>query len=87
MARVDPVDHYLIPRTELLQHLLADIEQGHYFAIYAPRQMGKTTLLQQLQAELNRKAGYIPLTFSLKPLRMRRSRVSFVLLRIWANVC
>ena len=61
---VNPVKHYMVSRARLLGQLLNGIEKGTYFALYAPRQMGKTTLLQQLQAELNRKAGYIPLTFS-----------------------
>jgi len=38
-----------VPRRELVAELTAQIEQGTYFTIYAPRQMGKTTLLQQLQ--------------------------------------
>ena len=45
---VNASTHFVVPRTALVNHLVEEIDAGHYFTIYAPRQMGKTTLLYSL---------------------------------------
>ncbi len=57
-----PVDqdiHFAVPRTELvencLQHILGEPGKGgHYFTIWAPRQTGKTWLMRQVRARIER---------------------------------
>lgn len=44
---VNPEEHYFVPRQALVDHLVAQIERGKFFTLYAPRQMGKTTFLRQ----------------------------------------
>ncbi|WP_256868513.1 AAA-like domain-containing protein [Candidatus Entotheonella palauensis] len=44
--------------------MVAQIEQGSYFTVYAPRQMGKTTLLRRIASILEDKPDYIPLALS-----------------------
>ncbi|TGN99847.1 hypothetical protein PN36_32955, partial [Candidatus Thiomargarita nelsonii] len=61
---VDETQHYIVSRSELLATLVTQIKQGSYFTIYAPRQMGKTTILRQLAKELDEKPDYLPLTFT-----------------------
>lgn len=61
---VNPAEHYVVPRGELVADLVAQIERGSYFTIYAPRQMGKTTLLERLREVLSERSDYLPVTFS-----------------------
>ncbi|TGO02902.1 hypothetical protein PN36_16850, partial [Candidatus Thiomargarita nelsonii] len=61
---VEETQHYIVSRSELLATLVTEIEQGSYFTIYAPRQMGKTTILQRLEKILLTQKTYLPLTFS-----------------------
>ncbi|KJJ84736.1 hypothetical protein OMAG_001411, partial [Candidatus Omnitrophus magneticus] len=39
------------------------IEKEEYFAIHAPRQTGKTTLLHELAHRLNKEGNYISVVF------------------------
>jgi energy-coupling factor transporter ATP-binding protein EcfA2 len=59
---VNETEHYVVPRTELLTDLVAQIERGKYFTIYAPRQMGKTTFLHRLADILRNQQDYLPIT-------------------------
>ena len=66
---VNTQEHYVVPRRALVEQLTDQIEQGKFFTIYAPRQMGKTTLLNQLEAELQARpsdpaAVYLPIVLS-----------------------
>ncbi|MGD9971510.1 MAG: hypothetical protein AB7S77_00460 [Desulfatirhabdiaceae bacterium] len=57
-----PVDsdiHFAVPRTELVQDCLNHIvgetgKGGHYFTIWSPRQTGKTWLMRQVKARIER---------------------------------
>jgi len=64
LGPVNETEHYIVPRRELIADLVAQIERGTYFTLYAPRQMGKTTLLRQLAEVLQDKADYLPVTLS-----------------------
>jgi len=61
---VNEQDHYVVPRQALVTELIAQIERGTYFTIFAPRQMGKTTLLRALEEILAPKPDYLPLMLS-----------------------
>ena len=65
LGPVNDKEHYVVPRSELVAELVAQIEQGRYFTIYAPRQMGKTTLLRQVQESLGQRPNYLPVPLSL----------------------
>ena len=41
---VNEKEHYIVPRRELLDMLTEQVSAGSYFTVFAPRQMGKTTL-------------------------------------------
>jgi energy-coupling factor transporter ATP-binding protein EcfA2 len=64
LGPVNETEHYVVPRRELIADLVAQIERGTYFTLYAPRQMGKTTLLRQLAEVLLEKPDYLPVTLS-----------------------
>jgi hypothetical protein len=55
---VDPELHYYVPRCELIngamQQLLGDNPDkgGHYITIWAPRQTGKTWIMQEVSHRL-----------------------------------
>jgi len=61
---VNETDHYVVPRTQLIADLMAQIERGTYFTIYAPRQVGKTTLLRRLRDILQENTDYCPVILS-----------------------
>lgn len=56
---VDSEIHFAVPRTELVQDCLNHIvgetgKGGHYFTIWSPRQTGKTWLMRQVKARIER---------------------------------
>ncbi len=61
---VNAQEHYVVPRRALVEQLTAQIEEGKFFTIYAPRQMGKTTLLNNLETELSKRPAYLPIVLS-----------------------
>ena len=61
---VNANDHFVVPRTALVDHLVAQIDIGKYFTIYAPRQMGKTTLLYSLIDRLAAQPDCVPVFLS-----------------------
>ncbi|MEZ4862628.1 MAG: AAA-like domain-containing protein [Caldilineaceae bacterium] len=61
---VNETEHYVVARDKLLAELVAQIENGKYFTIFAPRQMGKTTLLRRLRTVLEEQNTYLPVTLS-----------------------
>lgn len=61
---VDIEQHYVVSRQDLIEKLGAQIDQGKYFTIFAPRQMGKTTLLRKLDERLAESPAYLPISLS-----------------------
>ena len=49
-----PDEHYYIRRDKIMEEVKKIIDEGAYFVVYAPRQMGKTTLLENMLFELER---------------------------------
>jgi hypothetical protein len=76
-----PVDedlHFCVPRTELVQSCVDQLvgapeKGGHYFTLWAPRQAGKTWLMRQAKAEIERKWGdrFAVATMSVQGVIMR----------------
>ena len=61
---VDVMQHYVVSRQWLVDQLSEQIDEGKYFTIFAPRQMGKTTLLRKLDEMLTENPQYLPITLS-----------------------
>lgn len=61
---VEADQHYVVSRQALLDQLGEQIDQGKYFTIFAPRQMGKTTLLRKLDEILAANPTYLPISLS-----------------------
>ncbi len=64
----NPHKHYMLPAQERCKGLLNLIEQEQYFVIHAARQSGKTTLLFELERQLNASETYHALYCSLEAL-------------------
>ena len=60
----DPGRHYMLPPEPRLPAARALIDDGSYFALHAPRQSGKTTVLGALAAALTSEGTYAALRFS-----------------------
>jgi hypothetical protein len=65
----DPRLHYTVPRTEVVQKGLQQIEKGRYFTIWAPRQSGKTTCFQMMLAALKERPDWAGTWISFEPYR------------------
>ena len=48
---LDPISNKLvcISRNKDVNDIIESIEEGHYYAVLGPRQIGKTTFLRQIQ--------------------------------------
>jgi AAA ATPase domain len=53
-----PAYHYMLPPERRMPEVRGVIEQMHYFVVHAPRQTGKTTLLQALATRLTEEGHY-----------------------------
>ncbi|MFG1977484.1 ATP-binding protein, partial [Nonomuraea fuscirosea] len=60
----DPRLHYMLPPTPRLPEARTLIEMDRYFVLHAPRQTGKTTMLEALASELAAERDTIALVFS-----------------------
>lgn len=63
----DSARHTTISARSRLPALWDIVEQGNYFVLHAPRQTGKTTLLFDLAAEINRERTHVAAVVSLEP--------------------
>jgi energy-coupling factor transporter ATP-binding protein EcfA2 len=61
--------HYMIPPERRLVEVRPLVEEGLFFVIHAPRQSGKTTLLNTLARALNHEGKYTALAASVERLR------------------
>ncbi|MEV5894428.1 ATP-binding protein [Nonomuraea fuscirosea] len=60
----DPRLHYMLPPTPRLPEARTLIEMDRYFVLHAPRQTGKTTMLEALASELAAEGDTAALVFS-----------------------
>lgn len=56
---VYPDEHYVVSRMGLIQRTKEEIDEGKYFVIFAPRQMGKTSFIQHTIEVLHKDQHYI----------------------------
>ena len=54
---IDTDEHYHAPRTEIIHHAMNQLignheKGGHYITIWAPRQTGKTWVMQQVARQI-----------------------------------
>ncbi len=77
-----PIDidlHYYIPRTELIDSAVSQLsgenpqKGGHYITVWAPRQRGKTWLMQQVLHILQGDERFDVLKINLEHLKMNKS--------------
>jgi hypothetical protein len=61
-----PADHYVLPTTRRLPQVRGLIEQKSYFALHAPRQVGKTTSLLTLAGELTAEGRHVAALVSME---------------------
>lgn len=58
-----PGQHYMVDTSDKLEQIIALIEKGNYFSLNRPRQYGKSTTMNLLELELE-KRGYLPILIS-----------------------
>jgi energy-coupling factor transporter ATP-binding protein EcfA2 len=64
-----PEQHYFIPPEHRLSGVRARIDKALFFVLHAPRQMGKTTLLNTLARSLNQEGRYAALVVDVEFLQ------------------
>ena len=52
-GRVDPAQHYFVPRTKEVVDFINRVRAGKYIVLFAPRQTGKTTFFRRVIDVLN----------------------------------
>jgi len=62
-------EHYVVKRQELYEDFKKSIDQGRYFTIFAPRQMGKTTFLEEVIRNINQDDHYIGINLDFERYR------------------
>ncbi|MBW7877571.1 MAG: ATP-binding protein [Candidatus Cloacimonetes bacterium] len=67
--------HYTVWREDGVKPILELIEQEKYFTHHAPRQSGKTTLLQELCKKLNEEGKYLALHITVESAQSARNDV------------
>lgn len=66
---VYPDEHYIVARDEIFYSFKEMVNEGKYFTIFAPRQMGKTTFLKQTIFRLNEDSYYIGVNIDFERFR------------------
>ncbi|MGE5344067.1 MAG: AAA-like domain-containing protein [Candidatus Omnitrophota bacterium] len=70
---VDPATSYYVPMENVgntdNQDIQTMIDRGRYFSIFAPRQSGKSTFIEELCAQLHRDPTYVALTLSFQEFK------------------
>lgn len=62
-------EHYIVKRQEMYLDFKKKIDQGRYFTIFAPRQMGKTTFLKDVIRNINQDDYYIGINLDFERYR------------------
>ncbi|NIM12624.1 MAG: hypothetical protein GTO45_10965 [Candidatus Aminicenantes bacterium] len=70
---VDPEFSYYVPLENVVntdnQDIKTMVDRGRYFSIFAPRQSGKTTFLEELRSRLHRDPTYVVVILSFQNFR------------------
>ncbi|MDJ0840239.1 MAG: AAA-like domain-containing protein [Acidobacteriota bacterium] len=64
-----PGEHYMVPLASRCSDLHALVHRKRYFVIHAPRQTGKTTLIQDFVRQLNQSSQYLAVYCSVERAR------------------
>jgi hypothetical protein len=76
---INPKLHYYMPRESLIEKAYANLigeipaEGGHYFTVWAPRQTGKTWIMQEVLFRLRKSKEYDVLKINLEILKDRNN--------------
>jgi len=62
-------EHYIVKRREMYIDFKNKIDEGRYFTIFAPRQMGKTTFLKEIVRNINQDNYYIGINIDFERYR------------------
>ncbi|MDI6793950.1 MAG: AAA-like domain-containing protein [bacterium] len=62
-------EHYMVKRQEMYEDFKKKIDQGRYFTIFAPRQMGKTTFLEEVVSNINQDDYYLGINIDFERYR------------------
>jgi len=72
---IEPKNEYYVPRTELIQYAYTQLvgehedEGGHYITVWAPRQSGKTWVLQQAISQIKQKSEFEVVSLDMQPAK------------------
>ncbi len=75
---IDTEEHYYAPRTELIERAYTQLvgynpaKGGHYFTVWAPRQTGKTWIMQQILFRLRKDPRFHVLKLNLETLKNKK---------------
>jgi hypothetical protein len=89
---IDTEEHYYAPRKELIEKAYTQLigynpqKGGHYFTVWAPRQTGKTWIMQQILFRLRKDPRFHVLKLNLEILKDEKS-VNFILNTIAEEIC
>ena len=64
-----PDEHYMLPALDRLPGIRELVAGGNYFVVHAPRQTGKTTVLQSLVQEINEKGDMFAIYCTLETMQ------------------
>ena len=64
-----PDEHYMLPALDRLPGIRELVAGGSYFVVHAPRQTGKTTVLQSLVQEINEKGDMFAIYCTLETMQ------------------
>ncbi|MBN1486779.1 MAG: AAA-like domain-containing protein [Anaerolineae bacterium] len=73
---IDKESHYYVPRQDLIDYIYTQLvgtslsRSGHYITVWAPRQTGKTWIMQQVLWELHKDERFDVLKLNLEHLKM-----------------
>ncbi|MCP4220657.1 MAG: hypothetical protein GY765_38875 [bacterium] len=76
---VDTEQHYYVPREALVEQANSQLlgsnpkRGGHYFTVWAPRQAGKTWVMQQILHKLKKDSRFDVLKINLEILKDRKN--------------
>ncbi|MDI6793207.1 MAG: AAA-like domain-containing protein [bacterium] len=62
-------EHYMVKRHKMYLDFKEKIDQGRYFTIFAPRQMGKTTFLEEVISNINQDDHYLGINIDFERYR------------------
>lgn len=81
-----PDQHYMIPVARRLPELVSLVDKQAYFVVHAPRQTGKTTIVQALARQLTEEGRYAALHFSCEIGRPFEDDVEQVSKALWLAI-